>query len=134
MCNCGRLPACVADIEYWQRDFLFIGAQLHIRHFETPDSEHFEPGLEYEKTIYRCDECGQLWYIECLPEETTSPSFALKANHITLPPSREEINAAKECLSILAHDGFDSEKCRMVNCNNHKLKGRELCHLHIPFP
>jgi hypothetical protein len=134
MCNCSRLPTHVADIEYRQRGFLFLGAVLHNRHFETPDSEHFEPNLDYEKTMYLCGDCGQAWYIECLPEETTSPGFALKANDVTQPPSGDEVNAAKEYLSILAHDGFHAEKCRMADCNNHKLKGRELCHLHIPFP
>lgn len=134
MCNCRKLPNCVADIEYWTQGFEYLGSQNHCHYFETPDSTNFEPALNYSKSIYQCSECGQRWYIECLPEETPSPGFALKINAALQLPSDDEVEAAKEYLCILAHGGFDSKKCRVAGCKNHKLIGRELCHLHIPFP
>lgn len=132
MCNCSELPTCVAEIEY--RGFHFLGALLHRHYFETPDSEYFEPPLEYSESMYRCTECGQHWYIECSPEQTPYPEFALKADNIEQLPSDAEIRAAKQYLCILAHGGFDAGKCRIAGCQYHKLLGRELCHLHIPFP
>jgi len=134
MCNCNELPACVADIELWLNRFSFQGALIHHRHFETPDSEYLEPPVEYQASMYRCMQCGQHWYIEGTPDENSTPEFALKAARLTVFPTDNEIKAAKEYLCILAHGGFDSEKCRIVGCPNHKLVGRELCHLHIPFP
>jgi hypothetical protein len=134
MCNCSRLPTSVADIEYWQQGFASFGASINARYFEIPDSECYEPILQYSIHLYKCIECGQPWYIECLPEETPSPGFALKLNDPSYSPSDEEVNAAKEYLCVLAHGGFSPHKCRMSGCNNHQLLGRELCHLHITFP
>lgn len=134
MCNCSELPNCVAEIGYWERSFVFSGSSINARYFETPDSEHFEPPLDYSQSMYRCAECGQPWYIEGTPEEYPSSIFALKASEITLPPSDEQVKAAKNYLCILAHGGFSSEKCSSMSCQNYKLLGRELCHLHITFP
>lgn len=134
MCNCRELPACVADLEYRDRGFEYLGSEAHYQHFETPESTRFEPELDYSKYMYQCSECGQPWYIECLPDEMPSPGFALKRNDTSQPPSADELKAEKEYLCILAHGGFDSKTCRSAGCNNHKLKGRELCQLHISFP
>lgn len=134
MCNCKELPTCVAEIEYLDRGFQFFGVLIHNHYFETPDSEHFEPQLDYSQFMYHCMECGQKWYIECAPEQTPYPEFALKVNELVRPPSVNELQAAKQYLCILAHGGFGSDKCRMAECQNHKLLGRELCHLHILFP
>ncbi len=134
MCNCRQLPACVAEIESLERGFEFSRGFIHNYYFETPESELFEPRLDYSQSMYRCMECGQEWYIECSPEQTPYPEFALKINGLVRPPSENELQAAKQYLCILAHGGFGSEKCRMAGCQNHKVLGRELCHLHIPFP
>lgn len=134
MCDCRELPACVAEIEAIERGFTYSGALIHKHYFKTPESEYFEPQLDYANTLYCCLECGQEWYIECSPEQTPFPEFALKVNELVRPPSENEIQAAKQYLCILAHGGFDSEKCRMTGCHNHKLLRRELCHFHLPFP
>lgn len=134
MCNCRELPTCVAEIEYREQGFQFLGVLIHYQYFETPDSEHFEPQLDYSQSMYLCTECGQTWYIECAPEQASYPEFALKVNGTALLPSESELQAAKQYLCILAHNGFGPEKCRMARCQNHKLLGRELCHVHIPFP
>jgi hypothetical protein len=134
MCNCRELPSSVAELEYREQDFQYMGDLFHNHYFETPDSDHFEPPLDYSHSMYCCMECGQTWYIECTPEQNPSPKFALKVNEIIRLPSDKKLQAAKQYLCILAHGGFDSEKCRMADCQNHKLLGRELCHLHIPFP
>ncbi|AJZ88485.1 hypothetical protein VW41_05210 [Klebsiella michiganensis] len=133
MCNCQALPAYVADISYGQNRFQFIGEHLHADYFMPPDSEHFSPALDYSQNQYLCLECGQQWYFECAPEQTSFPLFALKLIS-DAEPGVTEINAAKQFLAILAHDGFASEKCRMKGCENFKLKGREMCHLHLRFP
>lgn len=116
MCNCRKLPTCVAEIEYRERGFQFLGASINNHYFETPESEHFEPQLDHSQSIYRCMECGQKWYIECSPEQTPHPEFALKVNELVRLPSVSELQAAKQYLCILAHGGFGSEKCSMVGC------------------
>lgn len=75
MCNCKKLPTCVAEIEYLDRGFQFFGALIHNNYFETPDSEYLEPQLDYSQSMYHCIECGQKWYIECAPEQTLYPKF-----------------------------------------------------------
>ncbi|QCA06216.1 hypothetical protein EGO56_14220 [Pantoea vagans] len=134
MCNCRQLPPWVAEIESIERGFAFSGALIHKHYFETPESDYLEPQLDYSHSRYRCLECGQEWYIECSPEQTPFPAFAFKVNELMRLPSENEVQAAKQYLCILAHGGFSSEKCRMAGCKNHKVLGRELCHLHIPFP
>ncbi|ATY91657.1 hypothetical protein ECA3131 [Pectobacterium atrosepticum SCRI1043] len=134
MCNCKELPTSVAEIEHWGHGFHFPNALTHNRHFETLDSEYFEPQLDYSEFMYRCTECGQAWYIECTPEASPSSLFALKVRDTESLPSDKEVKSAKEHLCILAHGGFDSEKCRMAGCQNDKLLGRELCYLHLSFP
>ncbi|WP_420064285.1 hypothetical protein [Pectobacterium colocasium] len=124
----------MAELEYWGHGFHFSHALTHNRHFETPDSEYFEPQLDYSESLYRCMECGQAWYIESISEQCPYPLFALKVQETASLPSDKEVKAAKVHLCILAHGGFDSEKCRMAGCQNDKLLGRELCHFHIPFP
>ncbi|ACT13937.1 conserved hypothetical protein [Pectobacterium carotovorum subsp. carotovorum PC1] len=133
MCNCKQLPTSVAELDYWGHGFHFSNALTHNRHFETPDSEYFEPQWNYEESMYYCAECGQAWYIECTPEHFPSPLFALKTKDVNSLPSDKEIKAAKVHLCLLAHGGLDSEICRMAECKNNKLLGRELCYLHIPF-
>lgn len=134
MCNCRELPSSVAEPENRGQILALTGISLYQRYFVTPDSNRFEPPLDYSHFLYCCMECGQRWYLECTPEESPHPSFALKVNETTRLPSDELLQAVKQYLCILAHGGFDSEKCRAVDCQNHKLLGRELCHLHIPFP
>lgn len=134
MCNCNKLPRYVADIELWTNPFQFSGKLFNHLYFETPDSEYLEPRVEFQIFMYRCTQCGQYWYVEGTPEENSSAEFALKVAQLTKLPSNDEVKAAKEYLCILAHGGFDSGKCRVAGCQNYKLIGRELCHLHIPFP
>ncbi|RJL50808.1 hypothetical protein D5071_12250 [Pectobacterium carotovorum] len=134
MCNCKELPTSVVELDSWWHSFHFSNALTHNRHFETPDSEYFEPQLDYSESLYRCAECGQAWYIECAPEQSPYALFALKTEDAKSLPSDKEVKTAKVHLCILAHGGFDSEKCRMAGCKNLKLLGRELCHFHIPFP
>lgn len=133
MCNCALLPNAVAELEYWERRFHFEGAFEFGRHFELPEHEAFEPPLSHAETFYRCRECGQAWYVESVPEQMPSPSFALKIVS-DKKPERDELQSAKEYLCVLAHGGFAEEKCRRVDCPNHSLKGRALCHVHISFP
>lgn len=134
MCNCGELPSSVAELGYQDKEFQFKRDLFLNHYFEIPDSDRFEPPLEYAQFMYCCLDCGQSWYIECSPEENPSPIFALKVNEPIRLPSVKKLQAIKHYLCIVAHGGFDSEKCRMMGCPNHKLHGRELCHLHIPFP
>lgn len=134
MCNCGELPSSVVELEYHNQEFQFQRELFLNHYFEIPESDHFEPSLDYSQSMYCCLDCGQSWYLECTPEENPSPLFALKVDEPGVLPSVKEIQAMKHYLSIVAHGGFDSEQCRMVDCPNNKLLGRELCHLHTPFP
>jgi len=86
MCNCRQLPPCVAEIEFMHRSFAFSGGLIHKHYFETPEGEYLEPQLDYAHFLYRCMECGQEWYIECSPEQTPFPVFALKINGVVRPP------------------------------------------------
>lgn len=134
MCNCRELPPFVVEINCREHGPQLTGLSYHHRYFEIPDSEFFEPPLDHSHSMYRCAECGQMWYFELWPEQTPWPEFALKVDDLTRSPSEQERRAARQYLCILAHGGFDSEKCRMAGCHNHKLLGREICHLHFSFP
>jgi hypothetical protein len=134
MCNCKDLPEYVADLECRDRGFNYGGAAQNSRYFEYLNSEAFVPILDYTHNLYYCAECNQRWYIECLPEETPSPGFALKLNDSVLEPPTKEIAMAKQSLSILAHGGFSSDACRIAGCANACLIGRALCHEHTTFP
>jgi len=134
MCNCADLPQAVAELEYWNRGFSFQGSTEHAAHFQELDGSSLLPPLNFTHFLYSCGECGQAWYIECLPEEAPVPGFALKLESSASSPSREEIVAAKEILCVLAHGGFESDKCRISGCTNRCLKGRALCQAHITFP
>lgn len=134
MCNCAELPPTIAcHIEYWHRDFDFQGVPGCPAYFQELDTDTIVPSLDYDCTLYVCGSCKQGWYIECLPEETPSPSFAMKLKDSSESPSAAEIEAEKQSLSVLAHCGFEPEKCMKSACQNLRLKGRSLCHLHITF-
>ena len=129
MCNCKELPNLVIDVEEnWDSNKNEEMVALCSYFFKCIEAEEFEPKLSYSETNYKCLECGQRWYIECAPEECTYPEFAVKFN--TVSPSKDEIRAHKQFLSILMSCGFASEKCRMKGCDNYKLKDMELCHVH----
>jgi hypothetical protein len=75
-----------------------------------------------------------MWYGEAEPEEVPELYFAMKIQPGAGAPSEAEVDAAKESLCVIAHGGFENERCRVVGCENHALKGRYLCHRHFNFP
>jgi hypothetical protein len=133
MCECAALPATVADLDYWERNFRFEGRAAFPGFFNVPDGDSFEPALDHSTRAYRCTACGQRWHVECAPEEQPSPVFAMKLEPgQLLDPGT--IRSQKEFLCILAHRGFAAEGCRWKGCQNLQLKGRLVCHLHVSFP
>lgn len=130
-CNCFDLPDVVADVQYYNCGFKFAGLASHGKHFDVPESDCFLPKLDDNHTMYRCLVCEQCWYIECSPEQSPSPIFAIKVSEIDAHPSEAVIYAAKSKLCVMAHGGFSTEKCRTLGCQHPALIGRALCHLHI---
>lgn len=134
MCNCADLPELVCDPSYYNKGFSFEGIKSYPEYFDGIDSDYWVPDLEYCECNSRCKDCGQEWYLECAPEESTFPLFGLKTRGPGYEPSKEEIKDKKETLSLMAHGGTDEFVCRIKECNNNKLKGREFCVEHITFP
>jgi hypothetical protein len=134
MCNCVVLPIAVVDILCSETRFNFQGKVEFQPFFESLDSENYLPDLDYSKHHYKCMECGQFWYIENSADQNPAPIFAMKYNGLSYEPTIEEIRAEKDFLLILAHRGFSSTTCRVLGCNNKKLKGREICFLHLSLP
>jgi hypothetical protein len=112
-----------------------LGAKEFPKFFDEADFEFVVPEFDYSSTssVYQCAACGQHWYIEVSPEEYPSPVFALKLASSD-EPTRAEIAAGKQFLSVLAHGGFSPSPCQQSGCQNLSLQGRAFCHLHYPFP
>lgn len=128
MCNCKQLPDYVYNI--WREQIIELqGIKLFPEYFSGLEAEEFEPELSFEHQYFKCKECGQEWYIFLDCDEIIE--FAIKVESIQENLSQHEIRAVKEFLTILAHNGFEPEKCRVSGCNNLKLKGKEFCHKRI---
>jgi hypothetical protein len=104
MCNCEKRPGAIVDPQYWDRSFHFIGISQSLRYFEPLDPTRLAPSLSHSILLYRCVECEQGWYIESAPEELAEPLFAIKLESLA-PPSVDDVRAAKESLSVIAHTG-----------------------------
>ena len=132
MCNCSRTPTFIADPEYWDSSLVLEGTTTCAVYFEALDVRALVDDAS-DPSLTSCSDCGQHWYVEWAPEEEPSALFAMKMpNHER--PSTEQLTAAKHSLAVLAHGGFAVERCRFVQCGNHALRGRALCHLHFSFP
>lgn len=134
MCNCKELPSYISDPTYWDRHFRYQGADDNSECFQEIESENWQPEMDFDNPIIQCMVCGQYWYFEYAPEEGAFPLFGIKRSGIKDLPDETLIGEAKEKLSLLAHGGISTEKCRMKGCENYNLKGRELCVKHISFP
>ena len=134
MCNCKQLPVYIAVLDYYDRHFQFQGAEENSEYFEEIESDDWVPEMDFHNPVLQCQECGQYWYFEYAPEEGAFPLFGIKRSSLKDIPDNALINDAKEKLSLLAHGGTTAEKCRVKGCEYSKLKGRELCVLHISFP
>jgi hypothetical protein len=133
MCTCASLPSYFGQVHYWDASFSFAGVTSAPAYFVAPDTSTFTPSLSHEISVYRCEHCGQCWYIELLPEESPEPEFGLKLPTLARPSSGE-VEAAKEGLCVIAHGGFETERCAQAACPNRRLRGRMVCHLHLNFP
>jgi hypothetical protein len=133
VCNCPQLPFVVASPGYWDGHFVYSGVEQSPLFFRELNVEDLMPELDCSNTIYRCEACGQWWWVELAPEETPEPLFALKIAGPD-PAVAPLVASARAYVSILAHGGFEGEPCRHKNCRNWKLRGRELCQLHMAFP
>jgi hypothetical protein len=129
MCKCVELPDVVADPTYSDCTFHFEGLEKHGIYFQELETESLEPTLDRYPRVYRCRSCQQWWYVECTPEDTISPLFAMKCKSESTP-SASEILGHKNRLCVLAHGGHESSPCRISGCTNLKLRGREICELH----
>ena len=134
MCNCKELPLYIADTGYWDKNFQYLGANDNSEHFQEIESEGWQPEMGFGNPIVQCIKCGQYWYFEYAPEESAFPLFGMKRSGFKDFPSEIRIKETKAKLSLLAHGGTSTEKCRLKGCQNYKLKGRELCVNHISFP
>lgn len=133
MCNCSKLREIIADLDssWINQATPFQGREMFTGFFEEIEVEELEPELNYSEFYYYCKGCGQAWYFECTPEETTSPLFGIKLQNTEHRLSQDEIDSQKEFITILAHNGFGSAKCRNAGCDNYKLNGKELCQKHL---
>lgn len=134
MCNCKNLPPYIADTTYFDKHFQYEGFDKNKIYFQEIESESWYPEMEFDNPIIQCQECGQFWYFEYAPEEMVFPLFGLKIVRSVDAPNEQKVRDAKQQLLLLAHGGIFTERCRVKLCNNFKLKGRELCAKHIPFP
>lgn len=100
---------------------------------EDSPCEKSYPQFSYGEFYYGCNECGQAWYFECTPEEYTSPIFGIKLANINTKIRDNEINAIKQFLIVLAHEGFSKNKCRHMFCSSYALNGLEVCLNHLGF-
>jgi hypothetical protein len=131
MCNCSNHTPFVADPHYWRSSVALAGVSASPSYFEPLATESFVPALTHSQVSYTCSACGQSWYVECAPEEEASALFAMKVQGPSYHPLAEEVRAAKEFLSVVAHGGFEAKACSYAQCPNLRLKGRALCHLHL---
>ena len=136
MCNCSDLPKAVIEVSLsWAfRSVKMEGVENFPQYFSGLESEEFEPELNYDTSYYHCKVCRQRWYIYLDSDESPSPWLVIKHDNVDLPLSEKEIEAEKQFLTILAHNGFSSAQCRISECGNLKLKGKELCHIHLTLP
>ncbi len=129
-CNCSQRPSAIGEPAYWDRNFKFQGSAKHPEQFQPLDSNLLDVPLEFTQHLYACRACGQGWYVECTPEEQPDALFAMKYDG-AVEPTRDAIDASKRSLCVLAHDGHDVALCRHAGCTYNRLKGRELCELHL---
>jgi len=136
MCNCEELPKSVVDVSLsWSfRSIEMQGVNQFTQYFSGLEAEDFEPELSHEVEYYRCKGCGQAWYIYLDGDESPSPWLAIKVAEVSTSLCETDIRAEKEFLTILAHNGFESDNCRVSGCKNLKLKGKELCNVHLSLP
>ena len=133
MCNCKQLAETVVDLNagLMGQALPSCGQDLFPCYFGEIESEDFEPQLNYGDLYYCCKECGQAWYFECAPDEITSPVFAIKRYSVEQRLSKDEVNAKKEFITLLAHNGFSDKKCSHIECDNYQLNGKKMCHKHL---
>ncbi|MGK5073174.1 hypothetical protein [Janthinobacterium sp. ZB1P44] len=131
MCNCKKLPSAIADIDYWKTPFDYKGAKEFSAYFQRLDSDDLSPALDYEISNYECRICSQKWYVECAPEQTTWPLFAMKEVAGKLTGKSPGVAAQKALLEVLAHGGFSEEWCLFKNCTGLALNGRFVCYAHL---
>jgi hypothetical protein len=110
-----------------------MGLSESPRYLEQLNATTLAPPLSFSTPLYCCTDCNQAWYIECAPEEVPEPMFAMKLES-TAAPNEDDVRAAKEFLSVIAHGGFEVARCTAAQCPNRRLKGRLFCHLHTAFP
>lgn len=133
MCNCKKLREIVLDLDsnWIDQSVAFQGREVFSSFFTTINAEEFVPELSYSVFYYCCKCCGQAWYLECAPDEMTFPLFGIKLQSTEQRLSKDEIDAKKKFITLLVHNGFDSEKCRCAGCNTYRLNGKELCYDHL---
>ena len=132
MCNCANTPPFIADPEYWDASVVLDGVARSPDYFSTLQVEYLEPTQKDSTSVYKCAKCQQHWYVEWEPEEEPTPLFALKLTSQEEPRTQEVI-AAKQSLSVIAHGGYGSSKCVAIGCQNQCLNTRALCHIHFSF-
>lgn len=131
MCRCKELPLAVADLGDRKKRFDYQGAQAFAAYFQELDTEDFSPALDHERSHYVCNICSQKWYVECAPEQTSWPLFAMKEVTDTLTWKSTSVAAQKAFLEVLAHGGFSGEPCLFRNCTGLALNGRFVCYAHL---
>lgn len=100
---------------------------------EASPCENSFPKFSYSESYYVCSECDQVWYFECVPDEYTYPVFGIKLLDVDTKIKDNEINAIKQFLIVLAHEGFSQNKCRHMLCSNYSLNGLSVCLNHLGF-
>jgi hypothetical protein len=134
MCNCKELPLAIADLPGGiglPRGFDFKGASEFPAYFGDLDTEAFLPRLDYGIANYQCQACLQRWYVECAPEQTAYPEFAMKDATGKMTWQSPDVKAQKAFLAVLAHRGFSSGKCLYEHCAALALNGRWVCFAHL---
>jgi hypothetical protein len=132
MCNCASVPVAIADPVCYQPGCPPQGLAEFAAYFQELDTDDMLPTLRYEVSNYRCGICSQRWYLECAPEESTFPLFALKDETGTLTERSAAVRSHKDFLEVLAHRGFGTERCIIDGCTGFALNGRALCNVHFP--
>ncbi|AYM76636.1 hypothetical protein D9M09_13145 [Janthinobacterium agaricidamnosum] len=131
MCNCKELPPAIADLDNGRRHFDYQGAQAFAAYFQQFDAEDLSPALDHEISNYACKICLQKWYVECAPEQTSWPVFAMKDMTGKLTAHSAGVAAQKAFLEVLAHGGFSEERCLFKHCSGLTLNGRFVCYAHL---
>lgn len=136
MCECrsvGNFFACVDNFSDIINASNTMKDKFSSYFIEKFPCEETLPRFNYGDVYYVCDECGQAWYFECAPVECTYPVFGIKLPNINTKIRDNEINAIKQFLIVLAHEGFSKNKCRHMFCSNYALNGLEVCLNHLGF-